>query len=320
VLAGSPIRLRSSSGGAMGVALLSGGTGGAKLARGLLDVVGPESLTVIANTGDDVEAHGAHVSPDPDLVTYWLADAIDERGYGIRGDTWAVMDALEAAGRPTWFRLGDRDLAMCLIRTELLAAGERLTDAHAAVVRAMGVGARVLPMADEPVRTRIAVRGREELPFQEFMIVERAQGPLEGVAFAGADRARPTPEVLAALAEADAIVIGPSNPIASIGPILAVPGMREALAGAAAPVVAVSPIVGGKVLKGPTRLFCEHAGIEPSATGVAGFYAGLIDGIVADEPVAGLPALEAPTLMDSPARRRTLATSTLQFAADLAGG
>ncbi len=303
----------------MRVALLSGGTGGAKLARGLLDVVGAENLTVIANTGDDAEVHGAHVSPDPDLVTYWLADAIDERGYGIRGDTWAVMDALEATGRPTWFRLGDRDLAMCLIRSEQLAAGERLTDAHAAVVDGMGVGARVLPMADEPVRTRIAVRGRE-LPFQEFMIVERAQGPLEGVEFAGADRARPTPEVLAALAGADAIVIGPSNPIASIAPILAVPGMRDAIVAARAPVVAVSPFVGGEVLKGPTRLFCDHAGIEASATGIVGAYAGLLDGIVADEPVAGLPATEAATLMDSPLTRREVAASTLHFAASLAAG
>ena len=301
----------------MRVALLSGGTGGAKLARGLLDEVGPENLTVIANTGDDAEVHGVHVSPDPDLVTYWLADAIDERGYGIRDDSWAVMDALEAAGRPAWFRLGDRDLAMCLIRTELLADGRRLTEAHAAVVRAMGVDAKVLPMADEPVRTRIVARGRE-LPFQEFMIVERAQGPLEAVEFAGAAAARPTPEVLAALAAADAIVIGPSNPVASIGPILAVSGMGAALEAAPAPVVAVSPFVDGEVLKGPTRLFCEHAGIEPSAAGIAAAYAGTIDAIVADERVEGTAALEAPTLMDTPDARRALAASTLQFATALA--
>lgn len=297
--------------------LLSGGTGGAKLARGLLDEVGAENLTVIANTGDDTEVHGVHVSPDPDLVTYWLADAIDERGYGIRGDTWEVMDALEAGGRPTWFRLGDRDLAMCLIRTELLAAGRRLTEAHAEVVRAMGVGARVLPMADAPVRTRVRAHGRE-LPFQEFMILERAEGPLEGIEYAGVDRARPTRDATDALAAADAIVIGPSNPVASIGPILAVPYMRDALMVAAAPVVAVSPFVGGEVLKGPTRLFCEHVGIEPSASGIAAFYGDAIDGVVADEPVTGLPALEAPTLMDNPESRRALAASTLEFAASLA--
>jgi LPPG:FO 2-phospho-L-lactate transferase len=305
------------------VALLSGGTGGAKLARGLLDVVGADHLTVIANTGDDAYVHGAHVSPDPDLVTYWLADAIDERGYGIRADSWAVMDALEAAGRPTWFRLGDRDLAMCLIRSELLAAGARLTDAHAAVVEAMGVGARVLPMCDEPAPTSIAAHGRV-LPFQEFMIVERARGPLEGVELLGGEPGAaaptPTPEVLAALRDADAIVIGPSNPIASIGPILALPGMRDALAAATAPVVAVSPFVGGSVLKGPTVLFCEYAGIEPSATGVAGFYAGLIDGIVADESVdAGVAALETPTLMDTPAARAAVAAATVEFATTLSG-
>jgi LPPG:FO 2-phospho-L-lactate transferase len=304
----------------MRVALLSGGTGGAKLARGLLDVVGAENLTVIANTGDDAWVHGAHVSPDPDLVTYWLADAIDERGYGIRGDTWKVMQALDAAGRPTWFRLGDRDLAMCLIRSELLAAGERLTDAHAAVAKAMRVDSKVLPMCDEPVPTRVGVRGRL-LPFQEFMIVERAEGPLESVEFTGIDAARPTPEVLDALRFADTIVIGPSNPIVSIGPILAVPGMRDALAAASAPTVAVSPFVGGSVLKGPTQLFCETAGVDPSAAGVANLYTGLIDGLVADEPVDGdFPVLETPTLMDTPEARRAVATATLDFAATLVAG
>ena len=301
------------------MALLSGGTGGAKLARGLLDEVGAENLTVIANTGDDAWVHGVHVSPDPDLVAYWLADAIDERGYGIRGDSWQVMDALEAAGRPAWFRLGDRDLAMCLIRSELLQAGERLTDAHAAVVAAMGVSARVLPMADEPVPTLIGVGGRV-LAFQEFMIVERARGPLESVDFAGVENAGPTPEVLEALAASDAIVVGPSNPIASIGPILALPGMREALAAAPAPVVAVSPFVGGQVLKGPTALFCAHAGVEPSADGIAALHADLIDGIVADEPLtAALAARETPTLMDTPAARRSVAAATLALAAALAG-
>ena len=273
-------------------------------------------LTVIANTGDDVEMHGVHVSPDPDLVTYWLADAIDERGYGIRGDTWEVMGALEAAGRPTWFRLGDRDLAMCLLRTQGLAAGQRLTDAHAAVVTGMGVRARVLPAADEPVRTRITARGRE-LPFQEFMILERGEGPIEGVEFAGAADTEPTPDVLDALEGADAIVIGPSNPIASIAPMLAIPGMREAMAAAAAPVVAVSPFVGGQVLKGPTLEFCRWAGIEPSAAGLLDAYSGLLDGVVADEPVTGLPSVVVDTLMDTQDARRRVATATLDFAGSL---
>jgi len=320
----------------MRVALLSGGTGGAKLARGLLDVVGGENLTVIANTGDDVLAHGAHVSPDPDLVAYWLADLIDERGYGIAGDSWRVMEALEAAGRPTWFRLGDRDLAMCLIRGEELAAGTPLTDAHGAVCAALGLTARVLPMSDAPAPTAIAAAGRER-PFQEFMILGGARGPLDAVGLAGAPAtpgplpratdlaARcaphappPTAAVLDALATAEAIVIGPSNPLASIGPILALPGLAEALRAAAAPVVAVSPFVGGRVLKGPTELFCGFAGIEPTATGVAGFYGDLLDGIVADEDVVGVAARTAPTLMDTPAARAAVAEAVVSFARELA--
>ena len=160
------------------VAVLAGGTGGAKLARGMLDAAGPEQLTVVANTADDVEMYGVHVSPDPDLVTYWLADSIDERGYGLAGDTWEVMGALEAAGHDTWFRLGDRDLAMCLLRTEMLREAERLTAAHDAVVKAMGVEALVLPMSDEPVRTFV-VTGRRARPFQEFMILDRAEPPID---------------------------------------------------------------------------------------------------------------------------------------------
>jgi LPPG:FO 2-phospho-L-lactate transferase len=282
-------------------------------------VVGSE-LTVIANTGDDVEVYGVHVSPDPDLVTYWLADAIDERGYGIRGDTWQVMRALDSAGRPTWFRLGDRDLAMCLVRTELLRAGERLTCAHAAVVEAMGVAVRVLPMSDDPVRTRVRARGRWR-PFQEFMIVDRAQGPVEDVSFEGAARARPSPEALGALAGAEAIVIGPSNPVASIGPVLALPGMREAIAAAPAPVVAVSPFVGGRAIKGPTEAFAAWAGLRADAPGVARAYAGLLDGLVADEEVEpeDVPSLRTDTLMDTPAARARVAATILEFAGALAG-
>ncbi|MGH2760988.1 MAG: 2-phospho-L-lactate transferase [Thermoleophilaceae bacterium] len=292
------------------VVLLSGGTGGAKLARGLLDVC--DELTVVANTGDDVEVYGAHVSPDPDLLTYWLADQIDERGWGLRGDTFAVMDALRGAGRPAWFRLGDRDLAMCLVRTEELRAGRRLTDAHAAVVAALGVEARVLPMADEAVATQVRHHGRL-IPFQQYMIVEGAAPPVDGVELFGVERARPTDDVLSVLAEADLIVVGPSNPVISIGPILALPGMREAVAAAPAPVVAVSPFVGGRSVKGPSEQFCAWAGIEVSATGIAQAYAGLVDGIVADEPVEGLPCLVADTLMDTPERRREVAREVVEF-------
>ena len=271
---------------------------------------------MIANTGDDVDIYGVHVSPDPDLVTYWLADEIDDRGYGLRGDTFEVMAALEAAGRPAWFRLGDRDLAMCLIRSELLRAGRRLTEAHAAVVEAMGVGARVLPMCDEPVSTWVGV-GARMLPFQEYMIVEGAPAQIEAVELRGLELARPTDQVLAALAEADAILIGPSNPVASIGPILALPGMREALAGAPAPVVAVSPLVGGRSLKGPTEAFCAYADIELSATGIARAYGDVLDGMVADEEVANLGALVTDTAMDTVAESRRLARHTLEFAGTL---
>jgi LPPG:FO 2-phospho-L-lactate transferase len=302
------------AGGAALTVLLSGGTGGAKLARGLLEI--SSGLTVVANTGDDVEVYGVHVSPDPDLVTYWLADEIDERGWGLRGDTWKVMEALEAAGRPHWFRLGDRDLAMCLVRTERLRSGERLTEAHAAVVEAMGVGARVLPMSDQRVATWVGVRGRM-MPFQEFMIVERAEGPIEVVELRGVEKARPTDAVLDAIARAEAIVIGPSNPVISIGPTLALPGMREALRSASAPVVAVSPFVGGRSLKGPTVEFCTVAGIEPSGAGVAAAYGELLDGFVADEEVDGLPCLVTDTLMESAADRVALAKKTLDFAANL---
>jgi LPPG:FO 2-phospho-L-lactate transferase len=298
------------------VVVLSGGSGGAKLARGLVDAC--DQLTVVANTGDDVEVYGVHVSPDPDLVTYWLADEIDERGWGLRDDSWQVMEALERAGRPHWFRLGDRDLAMCLIRTERLRAGESLTEAHRAVVDAMGVTTHVLPMSDAPVSTFVGARGRM-LPFQEFMIVERAEGPVEAVELRGLDRAAPSDAVLEAIAAADAIVIGPSNPVISIGPILSLPGMREALRGAPAPVVAVSPFVGGRSLKGPTLAFCEHAGIEPSAAGVAAAYSEVIDGVVAAEAVSGVPGIVTDTLLDSAEDRARVAREVLDFAESLNG-
>ena len=271
---------------------------------------------MVANTADDVEVYGVHVSPDPDLVTYWLADAIDERGYGIRGDTFEVLDALAAAGRPTWFRLGDRDLAMCMVRTELLRSGTPLTAAHAAVVDAMGVSARVLPMCDEPVATWVKSAG-DWLPFQEFMIVHGAAGPVDGVELRGIEAARPPAAVLDAIAGADVIVVGPSNPVISIGPILSVPGMRDALAAASAPVVAVSPFVGGRAVKGPTESFCAHAGIEQSAAGVATAYDGLLDAIVADEDVPGLPSITIDTLMDTPEDRRRVAAAAIELGRSL---
>ena len=297
------------------VVVLAGGTGGAKLARGMLDVVG-DDLVVVANTADDVEIYGAYVSPDPDLVTFWLADRIDERGWGLRGDTFHVMDGLRELGDDVWFNLGDRDLAVCLRRARRLAEGATLTEALAEAAAALGVRARVLPMTDRPVRTRVFARGRW-VDFQEFMIRERGAGPVDGVEFAGIEAARPPEAVLEAVAAARAIVIGPSNPVISIRPILDVPGMADALRASRAPVVAVSPIVGGAVVKGPTEPFLAWAGHSLDATGIADAYTGVIDGLVSDEPVDGLRALHTDTMMRDAQARRRVAEETLRFAEGL---
>jgi LPPG:FO 2-phospho-L-lactate transferase len=284
----------------------------------MLDVVGPGELVVVANTGDDTEVYGVHVAPDPDLVTYWLADVIDERGWGIAGDTWNVMDGLEKAAQPVWFRLGDRDLAMCLVRTQKLDGGARMTDAHAEVVRGLGVDARVLPMSDDPVETWVRCRG-EWRPFQEFMILERGAEP-EAIELRGAQLARPSADVLDALERSDAIVIGPSNPVISIGPILALDGMREALRSASAPVVAVSPFVAGQVLKGPTEAFCRMAGLPLGTAAIEHAYAGVIDGVIADERADSVPTLETDVLMDSAESRARVARAALDLAHALASG
>ena len=294
------------------VVVLAGGTGGAMLARGMLDVAG-EDLVVIANTGDDAEVHGGHVSPDPDLVTFWLADAIDARGWGLRDDTFTVMEALRALGEDVWFNLGDRDLAFCLARARRLAAGDRLTACADALRRAYGVPARVLPVSDEPVRTRVRAAGTWH-DFQAYMIRAGAPEPVEAVEYAGAALAAPTPEVVEALREARAVIVGPSNPIISIGPMLAIRGVREALRAASAPVVAVSPLVRGQVLKGPTASFMTWAGHPLDSAGVVAAYDGLLDGLVADERTDALPTLETDVAMPDAAARERLARETLQFA------
>jgi LPPG:FO 2-phospho-L-lactate transferase len=299
------------------VVVLAGGTGGAKLARGMLDVAGAE-LVVIANTGDDVEIHGGHVSPDPDLVTFWLADRIDERGWGLRGDTFTVMEALRRLGEDVWFSLGDEDLAVCLARARRLAAGQSLTEVADDLRLQLGVRANVLPMSDDPVRTWIKVRGRWT-PFQEFMIRDGAAGPIEDVAFRGAENAAPTAEVLGAIAGARAVMVGPSNPIISIGPILALPGMREALRSCPGPVVAVSPLVRGRSIKGPTEAFLAWAGRPVSSGGIAACYDGLLDGLVADERCDELPTLETDVAMPDASARRRVAQETLDFALALGG-
>jgi LPPG:FO 2-phospho-L-lactate transferase len=300
------------------VVVLAGGTGGAKLARGMADVAG-DDLVVIANTGDDVEMYGAYVAPDPDLVTFWLADRIDERGWGLAGDTFHVMDGLRELGVEVWFNLGDRDLAYGVRRAELLAGGARLTDAIAELTAALGVRASVLPMADAPVRTSVR-SGERWVPFQEFMVHERAALPIEDVRYDGAADAAVTPEAQAAIAGARAIIVGPSNPVISIGPILAVPGMAEALRAATAPVVALSPVVGGQILKGPSADFLDWADVPLSAAGIAEYYGDLLDGLVADEDASALPlpTLQTDTLLDDPARRAAVAEAVLRFAEGLA--
>jgi LPPG:FO 2-phospho-L-lactate transferase len=294
------------------VVVLAGGTGGAKLARGMLDVVGDE-LAVVANTADDIEAYGAYVCPDPDLCAFWLADRIDERGWGLQGDTFHAMDQLRELGVDVWFNLGDRDLAIGLRRAQRLAEGATLTEAIGELTVALGLGARVLPMADQPVRTRVLARGRW-VPFQEFMIRERGEGPVDGVELQGIEAARAPAAVLEAIACARAIVLGPSNPVVSVRTILEVPGVSDAVRATAAPVVAVSPVVGGQILKGPTAAFMAWAGLPVSAAGTARAYDGLLDGMVADEPVEDLPALVTDTRMDDADARRRLAQDVLRFA------
>ncbi len=305
----------------MRVALLAGGTGGAKLGAGMQEEIGAD-LTVIANSADDVETLGVYVSPDPDLVTYWLSGEIDaERGWGIRDDTFTVFERLVQLGAPEWFGLSDRDLAACLYRREFLDAGGRLTDAQAQIARGLGVAAGVLPMCDAPVRTRVrTAAGTRGL--QEYLIVDRGEPEVLGVELEGIAEAKASPEVLGALSGAEAIVIGPSNPVISIGPILAVPGVREAIAESPAPVVAVSPFVAGAVVKGPTDRFMAAVGRPSTAAGVASLYSGIVDAMVVDEgdpdpPPAEIPTLASPTLMEGAAGRARLARIVLDYAAEL---
>lgn len=306
----------------MKVVVLAGGTGGAKLAAGMQEFLGAD-LSVVANTADDLDALGVHVSPDPDLITYWLSGEIDEeRGWGIRGDRFTVFERLVALGAPDWFQLTDRDLATCLERRRLLDDGVSKTQAQARIAAALGVEATVLPMCDEPVRTRV-LTDSGWLDLQEYLVREQARPEVSAVEVEGIDDARPTPDVLDALGAAEAIVIGPSNPVISIGPILAVPGMRAAIRSAPAPVVAVSPFVAGEAVKGPTDRMMRAVGEEPSAAGVAALYRELIDGLIVDSgdpgpPPEGIPSAQIPTLMVDATSRRAVAERTLEYATSLA--
>jgi LPPG:FO 2-phospho-L-lactate transferase len=306
--------------------LLSGGVGGAKLALGLDRVLPPGGLTVVANPGDDFEHLGLAISPDLDTLAYTLAGLVNtETGWGRAGETWNFMAALEALGGETWFRLGDLDLATHVQRTAALRAGRTLGEFTAELCGRLGVRSRLLPMTDDPVRTRV-VTDAGELAFQAYFVRDRCAAEVRAVRFDGAAAARPAPGVLAALADPDlaAIVIAPSNPFLSIDPILAVPGVREALRAARAPRVAVSPIIAGAAVKGPTARLLAGFGLPVSAAAVARHYEGLLDGYVVDEAdasllpalrQAGLAATATRTLMASDGDKTRLARFTLDFAA-----
>jgi len=274
------------------LAALAGGVGAARFLCGLVDVVDPVSVTAVVNTGDDDEFHGLWVCPDLDSVTYALAGANNpDTGWGLAGETFHTVDALDRYGAPTWFRLGDRDLATHLYRSERRRAGAPLSVITAEIADAWGLATRLVPMSDDRVATRITARGEDgapvELAMQEWFVREHAEPPVLGVQFAGAEVARPAPGVLETLADADAILICPSNPVISIGPILAVPGIREALAARRDRVVAVSPIVGGRPVKGPADRLMAPLDIEVSSVGVARAYRDLCATMVIDQVDAG---------------------------------
>jgi LPPG:FO 2-phospho-L-lactate transferase len=304
----------------MSVTLLAGGTGGTKLAHGFA-LIGPAvDLTVIANVGDDAEIHGLHVSPDLDTLLYTLAGLVDaERGWGIRDDTLSAHAMFARLGEETWFTVGDADLATHAHRTRLLREGASLTDATAAMAAALGLTTKLLPATDDRLRTRLETDAGL-LDFQDYFVRRRQEPVVTGIRLEGLESARPTDAILAAIADAQLLVIGPSNPFVSIGPILELPGVREALAAAPGRKVAVSPIVAGRALKGPADRMLASMGHEPTALGVARLYAGLVDRFVLDEADAALTArIEAlgmavdvlPTVMRTDDDRRALAWALL---------
>jgi len=302
------------------IAALAGGVGASKLLLGLHDVMDPRDLTVIVNTGDDITLHGLKISPDLDIVTYSLAGIVDEaKGWGYRGETFHALKRLAAFGRSNWFNLGDRDLATHIHRSAMLAEGKSLSDVTEAIRLALGVKAHILPMCDQPVPTKIDT-GEGELHFQEYLVKRRAQPVVRGIRFDGVDKARPARGVLEAIGDADCILICPSNPLISVGPILAVPGIREALRARKESVIAVCPIVGGKSLKGPSDKMLAELGHEPSAFGVAKLYADFTGTFVidpTDKTQAGairelrMKVEVVPTVMKTRTQKRKLARSLL---------
>ncbi|MEO2169435.1 MAG: 2-phospho-L-lactate transferase [bacterium] len=309
------------------ILLLAGGVGGARLLRGLAATVAHDQLEVIVNTADDDEFHGLHISPDVDTILYTLAGMVDRsQGWGIRGDTFRTMEALDAFGEDTWFRLGDRDLATHLFRTKELRRGRTLSQITREQTTAFGVKVRVRPMSDDRVRTIISTP-KGKLAFQEYLVRDRARSAVRKISYSGVRKAAPAPGVLTAIKRAQVILIAPSNPFVSIGPILALPGVRSALRRAKAPVVAVSPLIGGRPVKGPADRMMRGLGFRPTPTGLLSIYRGLIDGLVVDNAdvrhlhaieKAGVEARVLPTLMNSTARGAAVARQALELASDLA--
>jgi LPPG:FO 2-phospho-L-lactate transferase len=311
----------------LSVVSLAGGVGAARLLRGLVEVAPPADVTAIVNTGDDREFYGVHVSPDLDIVTYTLADRVDrEKGYGLAGDDFAVVDALARFGHETWFRLGDRDFATCLHRTLRLREGRGLAAVTDEIRRTLGVRSRILPMSEDPCPTFVELRGGRRLHFEEYLARDGAPDEVAAVDLGPAQRARPAPGVLEALAAAEVILLCPSNPVVSIAPILAVAGVRDALRRAAAPVVAVSPIVGGAPVKGPADRLLRGIGAEVSARGVAALYRDVARGFVLDErdvaqaddvAALGLAPRVVDTLVTDVGRAARLAEAALELAREL---
>jgi len=304
------------------VVALCGGVGGAKLAQGFSMALQPEDLSIIVNTGDDFQHLGLHIAPDLDSVMYALAELSDPvRGWGRRDETWTFMQALKALGGENWFQLGDGDLATHVERSWRLARGATLSEVTAHLCRALGIAPRVLPMSDDAVRTRVRT-AEGWLDFQEYFVHQQCRPAVREFVFAGAESARTQPDALAALERRDlrAIVICPSNPFVSVEPILAVPGIHAAIRQSDAPVVAVTPIIGGKAIKGPAAKMLAELGLEVSGAAVARRYAGIIDGFVIDEtdpvpePQPGVTFFSAATLMNSADDRLRLAQAVLQAA------
>jgi LPPG:FO 2-phospho-L-lactate transferase len=302
------------------ITVIAGGVGAAKFLRGLVEVVDPADVTAVVNVADDFRLHGLAISPDLDTVTYTLADQVNpETGWGRVGESWRVMEELDRYGGETWFSLGDLDLALHLFRTQRLAEGASLSEITAEVARAWELDVRLLPVSNDPIATRIVV-DEGEIDFQDYFVARRHDIEVREVRFVGADTSSPSPGVLDAIADADIVVIAPSNPIVSIGPVLAVPGVRAALEAHRDRTVAVSPIVGGAALKGPAARMLTELGHESTAAGVAGLYREFASTLVIDEVDAalapqveanGMRAVVADTIMSDPVRAAGVARSTL---------